>query len=164
MTTVTQLDENNNVYFDFDDYKASQEVTKVFVHVASHLIRQGRASMRPDGLCMYRQDTFDGLLMCAVGCLIQEDKYSEKLEGEPIYNKAVQEALPDWARSRDALRMLRALQYMHGRSPTKAWPTLLYGIGLAFGVNKADIQAAGVSIGLELVNNKFVLREDIGFS
>lgn len=53
---------------------------EVFDTVACHLIKQGRPAVSPDNPseCMYRSP--DGA-MCAVGCLIPEDRYNARIEG-----------------------------------------------------------------------------------
>lgn len=57
---------------------------EIFDTVVAHLRKQGKAAIRvgPGGPgCAYRGD--DGT-MCAVGCLIKDEFYHEKLEGHPI--------------------------------------------------------------------------------
>lgn len=54
---------------------------EIFDKVYTHLEQQGGASALETGACLYRSE--DGK-MCAVGCLIPDDKYDPKFEGEPV--------------------------------------------------------------------------------
>lgn len=51
---------------------------ELFDKVATHLLKQGRRSVRANGECAYRGK--DGL-RCAIGVLIPDDKYGRGLEG-----------------------------------------------------------------------------------
>ena len=51
----------------------------VFLAVGNHLIAQGRPAML-DGECRYRAYG----LSCAVGCLIEDEHYSEDFEGDGV--------------------------------------------------------------------------------
>lgn len=53
-----------------------------FGKVANHLIKQGRRSLAPDGVgCMYRGE---GGMKCAIGAIIPDHLYSEKMENRPF--------------------------------------------------------------------------------
>jgi hypothetical protein len=52
---------------------------ELFDKVAVHLINQGKKSSNYEG-CRYRH----GELRCAIGCLIPDDVYTSKLEGQDI--------------------------------------------------------------------------------
>ena len=57
---------------------------EIFNKVTNHLITQGVRSVSEDGLgCLYRGPNN---LMCAVGCLIPVEVYSEKFEGFSVYD------------------------------------------------------------------------------
>ncbi len=64
-------------------------LTQVLDHVRSHLLAQGKRSIRTSGysprgtVCAYRSP--DGL-KCAVGCLIHDDDYSLNLEERSVDN------------------------------------------------------------------------------
>jgi hypothetical protein len=62
----------------------------MFNHVATHLMRQREAANGPDGDCVYRNL---GGLRCAVGCLIDDEHYSERLEGLRLTASAVLDAV-----------------------------------------------------------------------
>lgn len=49
--------------------------------IRDHLTQQRRQASTPGGTCCYRTERDGRTLMCAVGCLIPDDKYSEEFEG-----------------------------------------------------------------------------------
>jgi len=54
----------------------------IFNRVYAHLVKQGEPALSPGGNCMYRTQAEDGTpLMCAVGCLITDEFYTEGMEG-----------------------------------------------------------------------------------
>jgi hypothetical protein len=58
--------------------------------IRDHLIKQRAKSESEHGSCKYRSDAG---LMCAVGCLINDDAYDHDLEGKMSYDPIVVEAL-----------------------------------------------------------------------
>ena len=54
----------------------------VFDHVTQHLLKQGKRSVSSTGACQYRTEQAEGVLKCAAGCLITDDEYNSKFEGE----------------------------------------------------------------------------------
>jgi hypothetical protein len=62
---------------------------EIFDRVWNHLNAQGRAAAKQtplgQGACQYRAKLEDGtVLSCAVGCLIPDELYDEKLEGQTV--------------------------------------------------------------------------------
>jgi hypothetical protein len=67
-----------------NNYGLPSQLTEqaIFDKVAAHLIQQGRAAH--DGeRCVYREASGRA---CAVGCLIQADRYSTMMEGHNVYH------------------------------------------------------------------------------
>lgn len=54
---------------------------ELFDRVATHLLTQNRKSINRLGNCAYRINLGRSTLMCAVGCLISEDRYDKRMEG-----------------------------------------------------------------------------------
>ena len=64
---------------------------EIFDKVANHLLTQNARSFSTElQVCMYRSG--DGL-MCAVGCLIKDDAYVERIENSPIGATVVDKVL-----------------------------------------------------------------------
>lgn len=103
---------------------------ELFQQVVNHLGKQRATSMSDTGDCMYRNDAG---LMCAVGCLINEDLYDPRFEGvsvrtlsavrydgvDPYDVTALLEALEGSGvdvSDRDTTSMLIDLQRLHDNS------------------------------------------------
>ena len=117
----------------------NDHVFSVFNRVKNHLLTQNRKSVyvTSDGteVCCYRSP--DGL-MCAIGCLINEEHYTRNLEGYNILHYPVVQALrasgiyfgPPYltnyaASSRSIARLLQQLQSIHDSKPVETWPEAL---------------------------------------
>jgi len=82
---------------------ANMSAQEVFDKVYNHLINQGRASVDEYGFCRYRHNG----LMCAAGCLIPDEEYSQKLE------------MMHWTSlglSNHHLELIQTMQSIHDRS------------------------------------------------
>jgi len=96
----------------------------VFQYVKAHLLNQNERSLDPWSLqCQYRSQKEDGkVLMCAVGCLIDEDLYSEKIENLSASNQDVMRAISgsiiNWKVNDD---MLNELQHIHDEYEHDEW-------------------------------------------
>ena len=99
---------------------------EVFDQVPTHLLKQGVKSLDPIGSCRYRE----GNLMCAAGCLIAEDEYSEEMEG---YNWGKEEIFPDTHRS-----LIKSLQDVHDRTPTEDWKLGLSRVARVYGLHEIN--------------------------
>lgn len=66
----------------------------VFNRVYAHLVKQAQPALTPGGDCMYRTQAEDGTpLMCAVGCLITDEFYTEGMEGKSVADPIVVSAV-----------------------------------------------------------------------
>lgn len=98
---------------------------EVFVKVRDHLLKQNAKSMgvyergATEG-CTYRGE--DGA-SCAVGCLIDDEHYSEKLEGRSVKCGDVVSALERSGVPMDFefVELLGQLQRIHDDSPSGDW-------------------------------------------
>ncbi len=97
---------------------------QVFNKVAKHLLAQDAQSLEGTN-CRYRSP--EGL-QCAVGCLINDENYTEELEDipsdkEPV-RKAVAASLGQFVGSQDAA-FLTELQKIHDYEPPSDWARYL---------------------------------------
>lgn len=107
----------------------------LFETVARHLFSQGRKAMEGQS-CRYR--TEDGL-MCAVGCVLPDELYSEELEGStaPI----LFDVLPEFSKMFTPVQknLLTSLQWVHDDEAN--WDTsetlmkALIGTGASYGLS-----------------------------
>lgn len=58
--------------------QSQQETWNAFQRVKTHLLTQMKKSITPGGDCSYRD--YNGL-SCAIGCLIPDEIYNDKIEG-----------------------------------------------------------------------------------
>jgi hypothetical protein len=116
----------------------------VFNYVKEHLLNQNQRSLDPWSLqCQYRSQTEDGkVLMCAVGCLIDEDLYSEKIENLSASNedvmKAIRGSITNWKVNSD---MLGELQNIHDEYEPDNWSLKLEYLESYFNEDNEYIQA-----------------------
>jgi hypothetical protein len=116
----------------------------VFNYVKEHLLNQNQRSLDPWSLqCQYRSQTEDGkVLMCAVGCLIDEDLYSEKIENLSASNedvmKAIRGSITTWKVNSD---MLGELQNIHDEYEPDNWSLKLEYFESYFNEDNEYIQA-----------------------
>jgi hypothetical protein len=116
----------------------------VFNYVKEHLLNQNQRSLDPWSLqCQYRSQTEDGkVLMCAVGCLIDEDLYSEKIENLSASNedvmKAIRGSITTWKVNSD---MLGELQNIHDEYEPDSWSLKLEYLESYFNEDNEYIQA-----------------------
>lgn len=101
---------------------SSQEV---FDTIAAHLLKQLEVAQE-GGLCRYR--TEDGL-KCAAGCLIPDDLYNDRIEGNSW--GAVLE-LKDWPKDHDTL--IISLQGIHDTYAPPSWKSGLKSLADDFGL------------------------------
>lgn len=92
---------------------------EVFDKVAAHLLNQGgRSRADDDSMCAYRNSKGQ---RCAIGCLIPDDVYSPKMEGQRIGS-----LMYDYPRLRDLFagtdgNLLYTLQVLHDRYEPETW-------------------------------------------
>ncbi len=113
-------------------FKATAQ--EVFVHVATHLVNQGKVCGDVSG-CKYRV----GKLKCAAGCLISDSEY------EPGMDKGAN----DWptligrglVQSTTHDKLIIDLQNVHDQYQPSAWKTELEMVGAEHNLDTAFIEA-----------------------
>jgi hypothetical protein len=125
----------------------------IFDRVATHLLTQGRKSLR-DNRCMYRGD--DGTA-CAIGCLIPDEKYSTRFEGltpnsdpESFVTKLdrksallqFKETLADvaGATTESDYEFLRSLQTIHDFNYPERWQSELISFAAIHGLDYSGVE------------------------
>ena len=91
---------------------------QVFDQVAKHLLTQGKRATNGGGSTQCRSRTHDGL-MCAAGCLMSEEEYSEGFENisfEALSFDGIQ------ARRLRHYEMIQELQEIHDSVEPEDWP------------------------------------------
>lgn len=92
-----------------------------FAKVLTHLRQQGQQAVDEDGDCMYR-----GLnnTMCAVGCLIPDDRYDTDMEMTPATAGIVYDAIEGEPGEDDSQFVLEMQQMLHDQFiPIEGGPT-----------------------------------------
>ena len=109
---------------------------EVFDASVSFMLKQNKKSMEHEA-CRYRGPNGTA---CAVGCLIQDDEYDEKMDGfdGEMDNTSVNSLdkhnlLP--ARLRQHINLLKILQSVHDTCAVDTWPVHFYEIALERGLN-----------------------------
>jgi hypothetical protein len=102
------------------------ELQRMFDRSAEVLLKQEAKAMRVDmaGTCVLR-DEYDRV--CAVGALIDESYYMEKLEGLPTSSNAIIRAIHNTGYGRGLpdkllVEFLLDLQDIHDMCPVSRWP------------------------------------------
>jgi len=88
--------------------------------VEAHLIKQGAKSLMPGSTteCAYRGENGN---MCAAGCLIKDEFYSEELEGDNANNRTVKFALIASGVMHNQIDLVQQLQVIHDSYPVCEW-------------------------------------------
>lgn len=81
---------------------------EVFNIVINHLKEQKEKSSSITGNCRYKFETDEKTLKCAVGVLIEDEDYHEKLEGKTVHNTTIGSLVP-----KRHFEMLARLQRYH---------------------------------------------------
>jgi len=117
----------------------------VFNYVKQHLLNQNEKSVDPWSLsCYYRAQKEDGkVLMCAVGCLIDDNYYSDEFEnsspGDLRVKRAIESSITNWNYN---VSLLSELQNIHDEYEPDQWSLKLEYLESYFGgVNNEYIQA-----------------------
>lgn len=108
----------------------------IFDMVAQHLLTQNKQAQDEVGDCQYRTD--DGL-MCAVGCLINEDEYSPQYEGCSCDHEDVIEAVErslgiEISVEGHVYNLLERLQQVHDNWKPEDWRELLASVASEHGL------------------------------
>jgi hypothetical protein len=106
----------------------SMSAKQIFYKVKKHLLRQGKQSLtRVGGSCLYRSD--DGVMSCAVGCLMTDDMYSPDFEGfgvAELEDDVMTPIIGVHKASREyKLGLLEALQEVHDNYSPYGWADAL---------------------------------------
>ena len=109
----------------------SMSAKQIFYKVKKHLLKQGKRSVRGGGnYCLYRSD--DGVMSCAVGCLMTDDIYSPHFEGfgvEELEDDVMTPIIGVHKASRGyKLCLLEALQEVHDNRRPEGWANALDGV------------------------------------
>jgi len=96
--------------------------------VAQHLIKQGRRSLMPDGVCCYR--SHDGL-KCPAGYLLTDEEYFPEMEGHNV--GYLEYILP--LRLVPHMDLIRSCQRVHDNHPVERWPSELRKLAEKLGLN-----------------------------
>jgi hypothetical protein len=132
----------------------SVNLQDIFDKVANHLLTQNRSSLDNEGMeCVYRACNGD---KCAVGCLIADEHYHAKLEGEPASDAWVIEALskslnflPEELNFYSPIgRLLSELQHAHDYCDPEEWPADLVRMAHLFKLEYRGEQYGKQPVGL----------------
>ena len=116
----------------------------VFNYVKQHLLNQNEKSVDPWSLsCYYRGQKEDGnVLKCAVGCLIDDDFYSDELENnspsDSRVRDSIEKSIPGWIYN---VSMLSELQNLHDEYEPDNWSLKLEYLESYFSEDNEYIQA-----------------------
>lgn len=110
---------------------------EVFDQVATHLLTQNEQSSINRGatgevFCRYRA----GDLMCAAGCLIDDNEYNETLEGEGWHGLVQQGIAP-----KEHETLINSLQEIHDETVVNNWFSELKDLAFNYGLNTNLIDA-----------------------
>lgn len=123
---------------------------EVFDRVATHLLKQGRKALAPPSRsfeapkCMYRLECEDGtVLRCAVGCLIPDDRYEERIENKTFRSAEVNlRDFLEFEPTDEQVRMLELLQMeVHDIAAPEDWPMQLRALAKEFGLSTVAMDA-----------------------
>ena len=116
----------------------------VFNYVKQHLLNQNEKSVDPWSLsCYYRAQKEDGkVLMFAVGCLIDDNYYSDEFEnsspGDLRVKRAIESSITNWNYN---VSLLSELQNIHDEYEPDNWSLKLEYLESYFNEDNEYIQA-----------------------
>lgn len=109
---------------------------QIFDQVATHLLTQNAQSgkMDDDGqfACLYRSEHG---LKCAAGCLIADDEYHPKMEGDNWYELMIGGLVPTHFNDE-----IRTLQRIHDEHDPEAWPNELKKFATEHGLSTTIVE------------------------
>jgi hypothetical protein len=118
----------------------------VFNYVKQHLLNQNEKSVDPWSLsCYYRAQKEDGkVLMCAVGCLIDDNYYSDEFENSSPSDlrvkQAIESSITNWNYN---VSLLSELQNIHDEYEPDQWSLKLEYLESYFGGENNEYIQAG---------------------
>jgi len=104
------------------------EAQEIFDKVAAHLEQQRSTSIEEGGTCMYRGAVGK---MCAIGCLIPDDKYNRQMEYQGVTGPDVKPVLEELGLY-EHKKLLDDLQILHDKRDVQDWPDHLANIARIF--------------------------------
>ena len=102
---------------------------EVFDQVVRHLLLQLVPAQNGNGSCRYKLEQPERTLKCAAGCLIADDEYKSKFEGESWDSLAALGLVPDTHKD-----LIRSLQRMHDTCLVSEWPERLQQLATDYGL------------------------------
>ena len=93
---------------------------EVFDQITQHLLTQATPAQNKDGSCRYKLEQPERVLRCAAGCLIADDEYREKFEGESWDSLVLRGLVPSPHKD-----LITSLQKMHDTCLVSEWPERL---------------------------------------
>ena len=103
---------------------------EVFDQVTQHLLVQGKAARTDStGGCRYRAEVKKEILKCAAGCLIADEEYSSRFEGESWRRLIILQAVPSYHED-----LISSLQRLHDTCLVHDWPAKLKQLAKDYGL------------------------------
>jgi len=120
----------------------SNHLQQIFNKVSTHLLEQNeRSVVDTTGTCAYRGESGK---MCAVGCLMADDKYHDGCEGHTVHSGGVMQILAgsgiEFDYQGDVLHLLEVLQKIHDNHPVKDWAYSLDKLAQKFNYNAPHLR------------------------
>lgn len=128
-------------------YLRTNNMQKIFTKVATHMLTQMKRAETATGVCAYRGANG---LMCAVGCLIPDELYSEDLERKSVlpllhyiekHNPHQVEAFVAVGINRSNAPLLVRLQTIHDRFAARLWQDELTKAAKDFNLEMPNVKA-----------------------
>lgn len=96
-----------------------ENAQEVYDKIVTHLRAQGKKAILDNGVCVYRL----GCLKCAIGCLITDEEYDERMEGggvrDLIWNDFTPKRIMDLLNEHYALCL--EMQRIHDNEAVEKW-------------------------------------------
>jgi hypothetical protein len=102
-------------------------IQEVFDTVATHLLTQKERSVNEYNKCMYRGD---GGKMCAVGVLIPDESYDDRMEFSPV--ESILERYDALMFLKPHMSILSELQTIHDYSDPRMWLNCLESLAFKY--------------------------------
>ena len=104
---------------------------EIFTEIVTHLLKQNAKAMDEEEHCMYRGSNGT---MCAVGCLIPDELYNEKMEGDRIGEVLAENPKLQnfFDLDEEGEQLLRHCQSVHDGYDPEDWKKLLEGLAKDF--------------------------------
>ena len=114
---------------------------EIFDRVIARLREQGGPALDEEGDCRYRAEVNGRVLMCAVGCLIADEHYSESLEGKSVDDDVeVREAVKASIGAVRTWALLNDLQRAHDFTWTNGDPSCFREVAEEYNLNTSALE------------------------